>query len=341
MIPQFDSTQLREISAFLESPRKIAILPHHKPDGDAMGASLAMYNYLLQKRHRVSVVTPSEYPDFLSWMNGNDAVIDYDKRPAEATEKLIEADIIFCLDFNAPERVDRLQEALVESAAKKILIDHHLAPRHFCDYTFSFPDACATCELVYYFIVQSGDKSSITPAIADCLYTGIMTDTGSFRFPSMTSDTHLVISELLKAGARHDKVHELIYDNFSEMRTRFLGHCLKEKLTVLEKYNTAYIAVTKKEINQFNHQPGDSEGIVNYGLGIKGIRLSAFFSERDGLIKISFRSRDNFSVKEIASKYFEGGGHLNAAGGKSTETMEKTIKRFIEILPLYKDALTK
>lgn len=340
MIPQFDKVSLGKLAALLLENKKIAIVPHAKPDGDAMGSSLAMYHYLLQKGHDVKVVIPTGYPGFLAWMDGKDQVVNFSKHAESAKSILANADIIFCLDFNSSDRVEKLEGDLLSSKAIKVMIDHHLSPGNFCDFTFSFSAASSTCELIYHFIVQMEDKTCISKSIAECLYTGIMTDTGSFRFSSMTADTHHIISELIEAGASNSKIHDLVFDNFTEERTRFLGYCLQQKLVVLREYNTAYISVSQDELAKFNHQPGDTEGIVGYGLGIKGIRCAAFFAQKNDLVKISFRSKDDFSVRDLASKHFEGGGHKNAAGGKSKMPLEDTIARFIAVLPLYKDQLT-
>ncbi|HKR06426.1 MAG TPA: bifunctional oligoribonuclease/PAP phosphatase NrnA [Bacteroidia bacterium] len=340
MIPDFDPAAIREIAALLSTPKKIVIVPHAKPDGDAMGSSLGLYNYLIQKNHEAKVVSPTDYPDFLAWMEGNKNVIIHNSKSTQAKDALEEAEIIFCLDFNAADRVEKLEKHLLRSKAKKIMIDHHLSPANFCDFSFTFPDSCATGELVYHFIFQLDGKKYFNKAIAECLYAGIMTDTGSFRFSSMTADTHRVIAELIDAGADNAKIHELIFDNFSADRLHFLGLCLKDKLVVLPEFNTAYISVTKEEMKKYNHLTGDTEGIVNYGLGIKGIRFSAFFSERDDLVKISFRSQGDFSVREIAAEHFEGGGHKNAAGGKSKVSLEETIAKFTALLPQYKEKLT-
>jgi phosphoesterase RecJ-like protein len=341
MIPNFEPAAISEITALLSSSKKIVIIPHAKPDGDAMGSSLGLYNFLIQKNHEVKVVSPTDYPDFLAWMKGNDKVIIHNNKSTLAKDALKDAEIIFCLDFNSANRVEKLEEDLIQSKAKKIMIDHHLSPAAFCDYTFSFSDSCATSELIYYFILRLDGKKYINKAIGECLYAGIMTDTGSFRFSSMTADTHRVIAALIEAGVDNSKIHELIFDNFSADRMHFLGLCLKDKLVVIPEFNTAYISVHKEELNKYNHLTGDTEGIVNYGLGIKGIRMAAFFAEREDLIKISFRSQGDFSVREIAAEHFEGGGHKNAAGGKSKASLEETIKKFISLLPLYKDQLTK
>ncbi|MFI5218965.1 MAG: bifunctional oligoribonuclease/PAP phosphatase NrnA [Bacteroidia bacterium] len=341
MIPRFNKQGLARVKTLLSTPKKIAIITHHKPDGDAMGSSLGLYNYLIQKKHKVQVVSPSRYPEFLFWMHGNNKVINYDDSPGKCSDALLNSEVIFCLDFNSPDRVEKLKPVLLNSKAVKILMDHHLTPRKFCDIVFSFPESCATSEIVYHFIKQTGGEKLINEAIAECLYAGIMTDTGSFRYSSMTPDTHRVIANLVETGISNHKIHELIYDNFSENRMRFLGYCIKEKLTVLPGFHTAYIAVTRNELKRFNHQPGDTEGVVNYGLGIKGINMAVFFYEQDDQVKISFRSHDDFSVKEIAEKYFDGGGHLNAAGGKSRDNLEDTIKKFLSILPKYKKLLSK
>lgn len=339
MIPVFNIPDIEALKAKLSAPKKIVIIPHAKPDGDAMGSSLGLYNYLLQKNHNVTVVSPTEYPEFLFWMEGNANVVLFDKQSDPAKNHLAEAEFIFCLDFNSPDRVEKLEPFLLQSKAVKIMIDHHLAPQNFCEYMFSFPEACATCELIYHFIAQLGDTIYINKAIAECLYAGIMTDTGSFRFSSMTADTHRIIAHLMEAGAVNAKIYERIFDNFSEDRTRFLGHCLKDKMVVLPEYNTAYISASKEELKRYNHTSGDTEGIVNFALTIKGIRMSVFFSEKEGLVKMSFRSRNNFSVKELASKHFEGGGHTNAAGGKSKLSLQETIEKFVRILPEYKEEL--
>lgn len=225
------------------------------------------------------------------------------------------------------------------SLAVRILIDHHIKPADFCNYTFSYPEACATAELVYHFIIQLGFRSQLNKQVAECLYAGIMTDSGSFRFASMSADTHNIIAELMRAGAVNYLIHEQIYDNFSTNRMKFLGYCLSEKMEIISDLRTAYFAITQEELQRFNHRPGDTEGIVNYGLSIKGIILSAFFCEKDDFVKISFRSKDLFSVKDLAAIHFNGGGHRNAAGGKSSATLDLTVEYFLKILPSYKDAL--
>jgi phosphoesterase RecJ-like protein len=340
MTPVFDKSQLAEITALLGPASRVVILPHHKPDGDAMGAALAVYNYLRERVGKVTVISPGDFPDFLRWMAGSPSVLLSDGHAAECDKLLAEADVVFCLDFNAPDRVNSLEKGLTASPATKILIDHHLAPQPFCRYMFSHPEASSTCELIYHFIMQSAGRDALTQPIAECLYAGIMTDTGSFRFSSMHADTHRVVGDLIDAGVENHKIHERIFDNFSEHRTRFLGYCIKDKLVVLKEFNTAYISVTMEEMKRYRYEPGDTEGFVNYGLGIKGIRMAAFFCERPNIVKISFRSKGDFSVKDIAATHFEGGGHKNAAGGKSRRSLSETVDHFLSLLPGYKDDLT-
>lgn len=339
MIPEFSALEIVKLRELLSNPRRVVITTHYKPDGDAMGSSLALYHFLSGMGHRVTVIAPSDWPEFLSWMPGCDEVINYEHHYAKSKQITAEAEVIFCLDFNALSRMEKFAEQVKKSEAVKVLIDHHLDPEPFCTFIFSFPTACATCELVYYFLKEIGGEHFLTKSMAECLYTGIMTDTGSFRFSSMTADTHDIVGNLMRVGASNFTIHENVYDNFSLDRTRFLGHCIKEKLVVLPAYKTAYIAVSKDELASFNHKSGDTEGIVNYALGIKGIRFAAFFCERDNLIKISFRSKDNFSVKEIAASHFSGGGHRNAAGGRSNDSLDNTVAKFLELLPGLKEEL--
>jgi bifunctional oligoribonuclease and PAP phosphatase NrnA len=334
---QLDVRGLKEL---LSSPKNIVITTHHKPDGDAMGSSLGLYHYLTSKGHAATVVVPNDYPEFLHWLPGENHTIDFEKAPEKARELVESADLLFCLDFNASNRVEKMEPLLLSSTCPKVLIDHHLSPLLECEYTYSYPDACATAELVFEFICSMGDKALLNKEIAECIYTGIMTDTGSFRFSSMKADTHRIVADLISAGAENYKIHEAVFDNNSENRLRLLGYCITEKLRVIPEFSTAYITVSREELNRFNHQTGDTEGIVNYALGIKGVRMAAFFAERRDEIRISFRSRDDFSVKELAEKHFSGGGHKNAAGGRSSLSLAETARKFEKLLPEYKEQLT-
>jgi phosphoesterase RecJ-like protein len=334
---EFPTDKMKMIQSLLQKPQNIVITTHHRPDGDAIGSSLALYHFLLQSHHQVTVITPDAAPAFLSWMPGFNNIIAYEKNTSEAGELIKKASIIFCLDFNHIDRLDMLSKLVSESKAKKILIDHHLDPETSFDFSFSFPKSCATCELIYYFITALNGE--LTTPVAECIYTGIMTDTQSFRFATMTADTHRVIAALIEAGVQNHIIHENIYDNYSENRLRLLGYALNNKLKIYPEYKAAVITLTKQELDKFHFLSGDSEGFVNYALAVNGIRVAAFFLERDGIIKISLRSKGNFSVKKIAEKYFEGGGHMNASGGKSSAPMDTTLEKFLSALKEYRSEL--
>lgn len=332
----FDEGQLEDLKNRLRAASSIVITTHHKPDGDAIGASLGLAHVLSACGIATTVVSPSEFPAFLKWMKGSSQVIDFIREPAKAGALLKQADLILCLDFNDPRRVEKMQAALEASAAPKVLIDHHLEPRiSFFSLVFSYPAIASTCELLVHLLQGMGMAGHIDRDAAECLYTGIMTDTGSFRFNSVTPYTHQVVAGLLQAGARNDYVHEMIYDTFSEARLRFLGHMICTCMQVWPDLKTAVFSATKEDMDRFHHAPGDLEGIVNYGLSLTGVQIAALFSERDGVVKISFRSKGEFSVKQIAEAHFEGGGHRNAAGGKSTLSIEESIEKFKKVLPEY------
>jgi phosphoesterase RecJ-like protein len=332
--------ELAALTKLLEHPRKIVITTHHKPDGDAMGSSLGLYNYLIQQGHHVKVITPTDYPDFLAWLPGNGEVMIFTEHTGEAAALVAAAELIFCLDFNTLSRINELGELVRASTAYKIMIDHHLEPEDFDDYRHWDINACASAQLVYDFIVnQLNNKALVNKDVATCLYTGIMTDSASFRLPNTTSAVHRIAADLIDAGAVNWRIHELVYSNSSEMRLRFLGYCLSEKLEVLYEYNTAIISVNKEELEKYDVITGDTEGIVNYALSITGIKLAAFIVERTDKVKLSLRSRGEFPANEICKKYFNGGGHRNAAGGTSTDSLEEVIKQFKLILPEYKKLL--
>ncbi len=339
MEPRFQVKLTAPIKILLREEKKIVITTHQRPDGDAIGSSLGLYNYLIQKNHNVKVIVPGDYPSFLKWMPGNDIVINYEKETEKSNQLISDADLIFCLDFNHMKRIDKMEKPVRDSKAIKILIDHHLDPENAFDHSFSFPDSCATAELIYEFIMSMDDNSLLNKNIAECLYTGIMTDTASFRFAGMKAETHRIIAKLMEAGAVNYKIHEHVYDTNTENRLRMLGHCLKDKLVVISEMNTAYISLTEEELAFYHFESGDTEGIVNYALSINNIMLAAFFSPRHGEVRISFRSKDDFPANELAHKHFEGGGHKNAAGGRSLLSLDETLKKFIDILPEYKSRL--
>lgn len=336
-----NAKQVKEVRSLLNKPTNIVIVTHWSPDGDAMGSSLGLYNYLIQLKHKVTVITPNDYPSFLSWLPGNKKVIDFSKNEKSGKSIVAKADIVFCLDFNSLKRIDKLGAEISKTKAIKFMIDHHQQPDDFAQYMLHDVAACSTCQLIYDFIERMGHKKLLNKDIANCLYTGIMTDTGSFRYPSTTAVTHRIIASLIDAGAENAEIHNRIYDGNTENKIKLLGYSLSEKLTVFKEYNTAIFSLNDLELKRYNYRKGDTEGIVNYALSIEGIRFAAFFVERDGIIKTSFRSKGNFDVNMFARKHFNGGGHKNAAGGMSELPMEKTIQKFITLLPEYKKELKK
>jgi phosphoesterase RecJ-like protein len=318
---------------------KIVITTHHKPDADALGSSLGLYNFLLQLNIKSQVITPTDYGDFLLWMPGESTVINFEQEEELASQMVAEADFVFCLDFNALKRINSLGELVQASKAKKVMIDHHLQPENFDDYRLWTSKASSTCELIYWFIQTLQFEHLINKDIASCLYAGIMTDTASFKHGSTTPSTHRVAAELLEKGAESNIIHENIYDNYSENRTRFIGYCLNEKLQILTEYNTAIICVTADELNRYNIIVGDSEGLVNYGLSIKGIKFSVLVVDRTVARKMSFRAKGNFPANEFARKYFNGGGHFSAAGGESKDTIENVELKLKEGIIEYAEYL--
>ena len=331
------SQQLKEL---ISSPKKIVITTHRGPDGDAMGSSLGLYHLLKQLGHAVSVITPNEYASFLHWMPGNKEVIIYEGNEKSADTITAEADLIFLLDFSDLRRIAPFSDTVSKSNATKIMIDHHQDPdRDIAELIFSDTTACSTAQLVYEVMDAMGMTTYLNKEIAECLYVGIMTDTGSFKYASTTAKTHHIIAELITAGAENTKIHDLIYDNSSANRIKLLGYCLNEKLRLYPENNAAIISLTAEELNRFDFQKGDTEGIVNYALAIKGIKFAAFIAEKDGIVKLSLRSKGDFKVNEIANKYFSGGGHMNAAGGISQVSVNETIKKIEQIINDYKNEL--
>ncbi|MFB9055851.1 bifunctional oligoribonuclease/PAP phosphatase NrnA [Mariniflexile ostreae] len=331
---------ISDIKELLAHPKKIVIVPHKNPDGDAIGSTLALYHYLIKHNHSATVITPNDYPNFLKWVPGEDMILKFDSQNKESHARIEDADIIFTLDFNAFHRTGQMEPALTESKAIKILIDHHQEPDDYAKYMFSDVSMSSTCEMVYHFIHMLGDTSTINATIATCLYLGIMTDTGSFRFKSTSSTTHKVVADLIEKGADNANIHNHVYDTNSFERLQLLG-CALSNLKVLPEYRTAYITLSQDELNQFNYKKGDTEGVVNYGLSLDNIIFAAIFIEdkAEGIIKISLRSKNNFSVNAFSRAHFGGGGHINAAGGKSDVSLTDTVEKFINILPSYKNAL--
>jgi bifunctional oligoribonuclease and PAP phosphatase NrnA len=327
---------------FIDQPKKAVIVTHFKPDADALGSSLGLAGYLKKKSHAVSVITPSDYPDFLNWMPGNDEVVIFHRdRPAVADRLIKEADVIFCLDFSSLKRINEVGAMVEQSAAKKVLIDHHLDPETFADFQQWDTAAASTAELVYELIKQLDEVELIDARIADCLYAGVMTDTGSFRHPNTTQKVFQVASDLVARGADPARVSKLIYDTNTIERLRLMGFVLSERLNVLPEFRTAYITLSAEDLKRYGSQTGDTEGLVNFGLSIKGIKFSVLISDRKENIKLSFRSLGEFSVNDFARKHFEGGGHKNAAGGQTSLNLEQTLKKFLDLLPAYKADLLR
>ena len=325
----------------LTTPKQIVITTHRGHDGDAMGSSLALFHFLKQFRHTISVITPNEYANFLHWMPGNNEVLVYEGNEEEAQKITKNADLIFLMDFSHISRISDFGETVTKAKATKILIDHHQDPdMNIADIIFSDTQACSTAQLVYEIIDAMELSNHINKAIAECLYVGIMTDTGSFKYSNVTAKTHHIIAKLIAAGAENAKIHDLIYDNSSANRMRLLGYCLNEKLLLYTENNSAVISLTAEELERFEFQKGDTEGFVNYALAIKGIKFTAFIAEKDGFVKLSLRSKGNFNVNEIANKYFNGGGHINASGGISQVSVNETIKLIEKIINTYKKELT-
>lgn len=329
------------LKKFLAKKRKIAIVTHWSPDGDAIGSSLGLWNYLIKCGHDAQVIVPNEYPAFLHWMHGHSKVTDAMKNKNKAEKLLENSEIIFCLDFNDLKRINSLGDKILKLDIPKVLIDHHPNPLSFAQYSFHRVESSSTAELIYDLILSLGGKKKIDRHIADCLYTGIMTDTGSFRFPSTTPKTMRVAAALMEAGADAALNHVRVYDDNSEFRIRLLGYALSEKMEVIPEMHTAFFTLSEAEQDRFHYEKGDTEGLVNYGLTMKGIVFSAFFAERDGKIKCSFRSKGNFDVNEFARANFNGGGHRNAAGGQLEISLEEVVKKFKTALPAYLPRLKK
>jgi bifunctional oligoribonuclease and PAP phosphatase NrnA len=332
---------INHIFPLLATPHKIVVTMHQKPDGDAMGSTLGLYNFLIQFGHTVTVISPTNWADFLSWMPGAKNVLDYERQTVAADRLIEEADWIFCLDFNTLVRTKRMEEKLNNSKAQLILIDHHQEPQadKFA-YGISDTSKSSTCEMVYDFIMGSGHEEKINTAIAECLYTGVMTDTGSFRFPATTAAVHTMVATLKSKGIDHSKIHEHIYDNFLENRFRFIGNVLLNRMEVFYEYNTALIAIPQSDLIKYGITTGDTEGLVNYPLSIKGIKLAAIIIDRGEERKSSFRSKDGFDVNIFARKYFNGGGHKNAAGGQNKEPLEEVVKMFMKAMKENKEQLS-
>ncbi|MBT8180452.1 MAG: bifunctional oligoribonuclease/PAP phosphatase NrnA [Eudoraea sp.] len=337
-----NSADVQAIKALLSKPKRIVIVPHKNPDGDAIGSSLGLWHYLKSIGQEVRVIVPNDYPRFLKWMPGTNEVLNFEKDHIAAVEYLNASDLCFTLDFNHLGRVGQMTPILEGLGATFIMIDHHQAPDNYAEITYSDSKMSSTSEMVYNFISSLGDANKISSEIADCLYSGIVTDTGSFKYSSTTSKTHQVVADLINKGASSFEIQNKIFDTNTPDRLKLLS-CALKNMVILKNYNTAYTILSQEELDTHNYRKGDTEGFVNYGLTIQNIRFAVIFIENkeEGIIKISFRSEGNFSVNEFARNHFHGGGHTNAAGGRSDNNMEVTIKQFEALLENYKEQLTR
>ena len=324
---------IQEIYPLLSTPRQVVITTHQKPDADAMGSSLALKHFLAQFGHTVTVISPTNWAGWVNWMPGTNEVMDYEMDRAKAQAVLDKAEWLFCLDFNIFYRTKNMTEPLKQMSCVKILIDHHQEPDE-ASFNFGVSDTSksSTCEMVYDFIAGSGHADKINIPIAECIYAGVVGDTGSFRFPSAHAGVHTLVADLKTKGLQHGKVHENLFDNFLENRLRFTGHVLLNRMEVFYEYNTVLIAIPKKDLLKYHIKTGDTEGLVNFPQSIQGIKLVALVIDRDEERKWSFRSKGEFDCNTFARTYFEGGGHYNASGGRSSDTLEKTVERFKEAM---------
>ena len=324
---------IQEIFPLLNQPRKVVITTHQKPDADAMGSSLALRHFLEQFGHQVTVISPTNWAGWVDWMPGTREVMDYEKERQKADMILDQADWLFCLDFNIFHRTKSLTEKLKLLTCTKILIDHHQEPdTPSFNYGISDTSKSSTCEMIYDFITQSGHGDKINEAIGECIYAGVVGDTGSFRFSSAHAGVHTLVADLKSRGLNHGKIHEGLFDNFLENRLRFIGHVLLHRMEIFYEYNTALIAIPKSDILKYHIKTGDTEGLVNFPQSIQGIKMVALVIDRDEERKWSFRSKGEFDCNTFARKYFEGGGHYNAAGGRSSDSLDKTVEHFKSVL---------
>ncbi|RUT78287.1 DHH family phosphoesterase [Ancylomarina longa] len=336
---RIDKDLIREAKELLNNAVQISIIPHSGPDGDAIGSSLALYQYLQKKGRQCKIISPSAYPVFLNWLPRNSEVMVYTKDKKDADVYLKESNLIFMVDHNSFKRSGDLEGYLESCDTKKIMIDHHPEPEAKVDIMFSDITMCSTCELMFEFIEALGDLSMIDESIAECIYTGIVTDTGGLSYNSSQPRTYQIVGALLFRGIDKSKIHSNVYDNFSIDRMKLLGHCLDQGLEVLSEYQTAIIKLTKEDLKRFNYRDGDTEGFVNYPLSIRDIRVAVIFIEKDDMVKISFRSKGNVPINKLAREYFNGGGHMNAAGGRTNKKLDVAISKFKEVLPEFYQSL--
>ncbi len=331
---EFESN-ITYLQKLLSEASEVLITTHYNPDGDAIGSSLALYHYLASQNINARVLIPNELPPFLQWMPGCEQAVIYQDDPAFADQLIASADLIFCLDYNGLGRVKLFTDQLKTAKATKVIIDHHVQPENEFDVVFSVVEVSSTSELLYQVLSKLGFNDGISQQIAECLFVGIMTDTGSFSFSCNRYETFEITADLIKSGIDVERIHRMVYDTYTESRMRLLGKCLGTNLKVLPEFSTAYIWLSKDDLANFDYQQGDTEGVVNYALSIQNVAVAALFTERDDRIRVSLRSKGDFSVNELARAHFNGGGHRNAAGGDVFKPMAETLKWFESLLPAY------
>tara|TARA_B100001758_G_scaffold25239_1_gene17608 strand:- start:1281 stop:2273 length:993 start_codon:yes stop_codon:yes gene_type:complete len=324
---------MQELKNLLSAKQNVVITTHVNPDGDAIGSSVALLNFFIKMGHDVSVIVPNDYPDFLKWMKNDELIINYSNSKNESQEKIKNASLIFCLDFNNLNRINELGDYISDSKAKKVLIDHHLDPSDFYDFKIHDVKASATAELVYNFLIEI-DSNAVDKDISEALYTGILTDTGSFKF-SMSPKVHKIVSDLMIRGVDIGFINNKIYDSNSLDKLKLIGYALSEKLEVISNGNAAYIVLSRKDLKDHNFKKGDTEGLVNYALSISNVNMAVLIIETKERIKFSFRSIGQFSVNEFAKKYFNGGGHKNAAGGSLEDKLSVALEKFLKDISKY------
>ncbi len=320
-------------------PERVVVVTHENPDGDAIGTAIGLAEVLAGFGHEVKIIVPNDYPDFLKWFTSEIEILNYDRKRKRAQSVVDAASVLICVDFNEPKRAARMEKQLLQFSKPKVLIDHHPDPADFCDFTISETHYSSSAELVFDVVNKIDLGHLINHNAAEALYTGILTDTGSFSHGISRPNTFSVVARLMEWGIDTAKIHSNVYNNFSENRMKLLGHCLSKKMEIFPEYRTAVIYLSQKEMDDYGFQPGDTEGFVNYPLSVNNIVFSAFFTEKKDVVKASFRSKGNFPANAFSREHFGGGGHLNAAGGESKLTLDKTVEKFKQLLSGYKHQL--
>ena len=323
----------------IENADNIVIITHVGPDGDAMGASLGLWHFLMTIEKTPQVIVPTPFPNFLAWMPGANKTLVYKFDKEKADEHIQKADLIFLLDFNAASRMDKMADAVLASKARKVMIDHHRQPENIANIIISYPEISSTSELIFRLICRMGHFSDINLGCAECIYTGMMTDTGGFTYNSNHEEIYSIIYELIKLGVDKDDIYRRVYNTFSADRMRLMGYCLYKKMKIYPEYQAALITLTQRELHEFNYDNGDAEGFVNIPLSIEGINFTVFMREDPDKIKVSLRSQGSFPTNKFAAEIFGGGGHLNASGGESFTSLDEAVRKFEEALPLYTEFL--